>query len=350
MDFLFKTEHTNDFLDHLRMTGSKNPEEMKKGRTFINSLFQHYTQRPERKIKAQLQAFKKQLQAFNNITTKEDLPVLLQNASKIFIDSNQTVDEFWRNLFEEVPNDPKVDFFEIYDITSGSTFKKMKEGEKVEIFGVSGSNVKVPIERFGGALGFTDDVIRYRKIWQVFDKSKKFRYDYYKTRSDVFGGLINAAVVSNGSGYRQAYDTTGANQLEKDINTLNAAGQKMKAKLAGKPYANLTNPTFYLVFKDNAGLRGRLNKVFKAVQSTSNSYTLDWNIIPMPTENLSVSTTNDLYARLIFPNEKLQWTNQSELENYNVADFETLTYAMIYYSWMGAVVGDTDQILETRFV
>jgi hypothetical protein len=351
-----KPENIGNFFDALK-TNKNNASEKKavEAKRYVNSHLGHFVMRPHRKVTAGLQAFKK-LQAFNGGVVKGDLPQMLQDQVMVTMPSDTDVDMFWNVLFNEVPTTPTLDYFEITDVTKGMAFKKMEEGEKVSIYGLGGSAAKVGIDKYGSALGFSEETVRYRKIFKVVDKAKEFRHTYYQSKTDQFANLINAAAVQNVSdGFLQAWVTTYTNTndsdkqtLIRDIDTLNDAGYKMAVKLKKKPYGNMANASFFLTLDPK--MKTRINRAISYLNQpvSGTRKMLEYNIVPIYTFNENV-TTADTKGRLVLPGRKLMWGQQGELDNYNYADVLTLTYAMAYYSWYGAGIGDTDQVMEIQF-
>ncbi|EMO12492.1 hypothetical protein [Leptospira santarosai] len=330
----------------------KEPVNRIKARDELNKIIKHYVERPFRQGKKKLQAFKQQrqrLQAFNGITNMEDLPSLFTDTVSVYMDSDQDADLYFNALFEEVRTTPGLDYFEISDVKSGVKWKRLKEGERVELNGFTGDSSQIFLERFGAAIGVSEETIRYKKMWKIIDDVKEFRFAYINEMGDVHGVLLDgAAQLGVSANYYQQHLSSAPTLVEKDLETLNSAGSKMVTQLSGRPYGNMAYPS--LILLADPSLRGRLNKVLNTliqpVQGSANA--LDWNISVLYTTN-KVALPDKNRAKLILPYRKIKMGIEEELRKYAATDPFTLTHAMACYSWRGAGIGDNDQIMEVRF-
>ncbi|TGK10357.1 hypothetical protein [Leptospira stimsonii] len=316
----------------------------------MNKLLDHFVGRPERMAKKKLQAFKnnkKVLQAFTGGTVKGDLPELFTDNVSVYVDSDVEIDLFFNAIFDQVPTTPGLDYFEIANIHSGIVWKRLVEGERVEIGGITGDAMTVKLNRFGAALGVNDDTIRYRKIWRIIDAAKEFRFAYYQLMGDNHGVLLDgAAQLGRTNGYFQGFSTvSGLSETENHIRLFNLGCAKLAERLSPRPYGNMTNPSLIVLAspKKKSQISKVLNTLVAPIQGSKQA--LDWNLNPLYTWN-SKAIPDENKVKIILPGRKIQMGIESEMEEYAVTDPLTLNYALARYSWRGAGIGDTDQILE----
>ncbi|TGK36173.1 hypothetical protein EHQ12_04255 [Leptospira gomenensis] len=321
-----------------------------KARKDMNKLLDHFVGRPERLAKKKLQAFKgnkQKLQAFNGGTVKGDLPELFTDNVSIYVDSDAEIDLFYNAIFDQVPTTPGLDYFEIANIHSGIVWKRLVEGERVEIGGITGDAMQVKLNRFGAALGVNDDTIRYRKIWRIVDAAKEFRFAYYQLMGDNHGALLHgAAALGRSNGYYQAFSTVaGLSETENYIRLFNLGCAKVAEKLKTRPYGNMSNPSLVVLAspKKKSVISKVMNTLIQPIQGSKQA--LDWSINPLYTWN-GKAIPDENKVKIILPGRKIQMGIESEMEEYAVTDPLTLNYALARYSWRGAGIGDTDQILE----
>ncbi|TGM21994.1 hypothetical protein [Leptospira meyeri] len=354
-ELLVKEEKVGEFFDALDCLKDRDADRGQQLQACIkvNKSIANFIERPKREMKKQLQAFKnsnkmRKLQAYNGGVNAGDLPAIIQDNISVLMDSDVRIDGAHKALFDFVQSVETLDYFEIATVSNGIRFKKLAEGERVPIHGMTGDYVQIPIEKDGAALAFSEEVIKYRKIWRVVDKLKEFRFAHFKKEADDFGALLKVAgALGVGSGYVQAFDSASGTAEEKTIRTLNAAYVKLTQKLKDRPYGDMVRPEVVLVaspLKSDV-IDASLNTL---IQPTPNSklrvnkpitvlYTWNEKLLPDPNK-----------ALMVLPGRRLQWTEQGTMQNYNYADPLSLMYATAYYNWHGEGIGDSDQVLTVN--
>lgn len=351
-ELLVKEGKERDFfeaLDCMRDRGADKEKQLQ-ACVNVNKTIAHFVERPKRAMQKQLQAFKsssklRRLQAFNGGVTAGDLPQIVQDNISVLMDSDVTMDGAHKALFEYAQSTESLDYFEIATAKSSIKFKKLAEGERVPLYGASGDYMQVFIEKDGAGLVFSEETVKWRKIWKVIDQLKEFRFANWKKESDDFGKLVAlSGDLGRANGYLQAFDAASGTQEEKLIRTLNQGYLKITKKLKDRPYGNMVRPPAVLVASPDksdiidavmntlvqpvVGSKPRINKPITVL------YTWNEKMVPDPTKGY-----------LVIPGRRMQWTEQGLMKNYNYVDPLTLTYASAYYNWHGEGIGDTDQIL-----
>jgi len=182
--------------------------------------------------------------------------------------------------------------------------------------------------------------------WELFN----VRNAHYNFLADTYYNLVNqAAQIEVTATSFTAYDTVGANVLEKDINTINKAVLDLANKNLTKPYGNVAVMPLYLLC--NINLRARIMAAVRYSYSGlagQNSNMINSPVVPVFSFNTNV-TTNNSYARLVMPGRTIQKSVLAEMESEMDRDILTKSNVTSYTTWMGAGIGDTQQVIEVRF-
>ena len=127
---------------------------------------QAFLNRPKTKLKKQIQAI--------GISTSTDFPMVTKDSFNVTIES-QNFDMGWERAFREIPLGQNQDAWEIYNAANSLTFTKVQEGQRIDVAGYTGSKVTAYVDHYGGAIGWTDKMIRYRKVAAMLDLAETFR-------------------------------------------------------------------------------------------------------------------------------------------------------------------------------
>ncbi len=174
--------------------------------------------------------------------------------------------------------------FRIRDVSSGLSFNKRPEGGRARIYTITGTEAYVSFDTYGGGLEFDQAWFDDQEWWLVEDTSAEFRSSWYRDKATVFYTLIGALA----GGYDVAYDTTGADTLNKDIITLNTAAAALLTALRTAGYA--VTPSTPIRVLSPIQLRGRLQRALAAQYITpavSGAHLkVEYNITPVYSLNV----------------------------------------------------------------
>jgi hypothetical protein len=187
------------------------------------------------------------------------------------------------------------------------------------------------VEYYGGALGWTDKMIRFRKLARMADAARIFRNEYFVTKANVHYALLAAAgaIPANITPYR---GVAANGQLQRDIQTINRAAYNLGNRNKDKGYGDTANTQF--VMYANPLLKDRINAAFAATTSAlaaagQTGDTIGYNIRVVYTFNSYVATR----PIMVLPGRKIQR-----------ADALTLNITQAVWAIYGAIVADTDQV------
>ena len=263
-------------------------------------------------------------------------------------------DNFWEQAFRSVPVAPGTDNWEIHTVTNGITFKKVMEGHRLEVFGMAGSKSTVYVEKRGGAMGWTDEQLRFRKVAAMVDKAELMRNAYYVNKRDEHYALIAAAAPSSGANsntttYQGAVTDTRESRI---LQTINSGAYTLGNRNKGKGYSGMNNYILYLP----ESLREVVEQARALVERsavTSDSQ-VSGQYIAKLTYPVRFFYTWSSYVPantgfLVHPGNKLQKAEPVAPFMLTDEDILQLTYVMAIWSYYGAAIGDTGQVQRLAF-
>jgi len=139
----------------------------------------------------------------------------------------EQVDLTWRLIFAEVNlNATSASNYTLRDVQNGVAFRQMAVGEKIDYYSIRGAETAITFDTYGAGLQIPEVWYQDQRWWDIEESIEDYNLAWYKTQADTFFGLLHAltnAVYGTGTGVNIAYDSTGSDQLEKDVNTINNA-------------------------------------------------------------------------------------------------------------------------------
>lgn len=314
----------------------------KKVKAAINAFFNHPTT-PE---------FKKKLQAFN----QKKLQALGYAVSTDFADTAgmsfnaffemTEYDMGWENYFRQVQVSPYKRSWEIHTVKNGLTFKKLAEGEKVEVQGMNSTKDTISCDRYGGALGWSDEWIRFREVAAMMDLAETFRNRFFENKSAIHYKLIADAAALHPIAYQ---GVAADGRLRRDIDTLNQAIYQLGKINKGKGYAgNMARPQCILTA--DPIYMGRIEAAVRA--TTANMAPVAGKADQLEyTFQRQYSFDPSLSGKIVIgiPGNKSQKADILAPTQFTDTDILTLTYIQAVYAYFGAGIGDTEQFVEVKF-
>lgn len=257
-------------------------------------------------------------------------------------------DNFYELIFDVRDfSQSRRDGFSMVTSTSGLTFKKMKTGEKLDVYQMSGDREYVYFDYYGGALNWDRKLFDNQDYWTLEDNAIEFRNKAYQIRAATFYALLEAAAATKADIAWQnptpaALATTDRSyQAIRDANTLNFAAQTILLNCINSGYAIGPEGTSFIVLAP-VQLRGRLRRALDisldAVSASQKHIDYSFQLIT----SLMLSTTDHYYV--ILPKKKLKAGYRMDLTLFS--EFDILSYADTAAGWMafGGAVGDVNQI------
>jgi hypothetical protein len=297
---------------------------------FIKAAIQAFMEMPEKR-------FEKAIQAFG---TQADLAQVAARAFSVF-ERNDNFDLFYERVFDPVTLGPGQNFWEIHNVTHGLVVRKVKEGERLDVQKISGTKITAYCEKYGGALGWTDEMIRSNQVPAMQTMARVFRNAYWKEKASVHYALLLAAIVRNTTAWQGA----GVN-LIRDIATLSTAAYYI-ANACKDKYGDTANAQYVGFFHPNLKQR-----ITAAIQTTLNTVSqtaaagnqLLWNIQPIYSWFIPANT-----GIIVLPGNELQRAEALGMTSMEDNDILQLTYIQAIWAYYGAAIGDVDQIRGALF-
>jgi hypothetical protein len=224
-----------------------------KGRELVFGAITYFMRQPE-DVQAKLMKA-----AVHNFTSTSEFPAEVLELIEKYHLGIEDIDNGWASFFTSRDfAGTQTPGFRIRDVATGLTFEKRPEGGRARIYRITGNELFVGFDMYGGGLEFDQAWFDDQQWWDIEDQAVEFRSKWYRDKAAVMYGLIGAIA----SGQNIAYDATGATQLDKDINTINAGAADLVQDLFDSGYGVTANTP--LTILSPIQLRGRLNRAMAA--------------------------------------------------------------------------------------
>jgi len=244
----------------------------------------------------------------------------VQNVIDVYADDIGDMDMGWVLAFAEVDltGTPRSSF-DIIGFSSGMTFERVPDGHRARIYGVSGSRINIPIDTYGAGIGFLQNWFDDQEWWNIEDAATKFRFEESEQKATLHYGLITAITDD------VAYDTTGANTAEKDINTINDGVAEIVVENEDTGLGVNAQSQFLLYTHVNN--YARLLKAMRTVVPDTSSPMLAYNVRLVPTTGAEAAYLGHLVA----PGRKSKFGNRLNMEI--LADFDITMRGQDFVGW-----------------
>lgn len=297
---------------------------------------QAFLMKPKREVAKKIQAFR----AIQAVGVSTDFAKLVSDAFSVTI-AEANFDLGYQGAFKTVPLGTGQDTWDIYDVQNGLTFHLVKEGGRIRVDELSGSLITCHVDYYGGAIGWTDQMIRYRKIAAMVDMATIFRNRFWSNKADNHYLLLATAAAGSVTGWRGA---VADGQLRRDIQTINRAAFDLCDRCKDKGYGDTA--AVQLIMYANPLDKARINAAFAAATqymaaAQGPAVIVQWNIQVVYTFNANIVAGSPI---LVLPGNKLQAAEDMPPTTF-VAPKDPLTLQEVQSVWSiyGAAVGDTDQ-------
>lgn len=324
------------FLDWSLRILDGNATDEEKGK--VHAAIQAFFVGPKKQHK-KIQALRAKIQA---VSVSTDFPIPLADEFNITMEEDN-YDMGWEAAFKQVPLGQAQDFWEIHNVVNGISFRKVDEGGRVAMDTITGTRVTAYVDYYGAALGWTDKMIRFRKIAQMVDEARAFRNKFWVNKADNHYSLLSAAAAGNITTYQGAAADT---RIQRDVLTINSCAFSLGDINKDKGYGDTASAP-YLIYA-NPQDEERLEAAFRvttnyltAGQQAGTSINTRNRISRIYTFNSNISAGTPL---MILPGNKNQKADAMQLTYYQVPkDPLTLNEGTAAWAIYGAIVADTDQ-------
>jgi len=295
--------------------------------------------------------FLKKREEFNKVrmqyfTTLNDFPATAKEA----IDKYHEL-AVYDNGFERIFNirdytGSRRDGFSVDTVQSGLTFRKMKTGEKLHVYQMSGEREYVYFDYYGGALGWDKKLFENQDWWTLEENAIEFRNEAYRIRAATFYALIEAVADEKAADIAWAASPDGLAAgvrgyiAQRDAQTMNNAAQTILLGCQASGYGISAENVSFIVLAP-IQLRARVKRALAVnYDYAAAPAVVDYNFSTVFTTMLTVT---DHYW-VILPKRKIVGGDRMNLETY--ANFDMLSRTEAAAGWMafGGAIANTDQL------
>jgi hypothetical protein len=300
----------------------------------LNTIIQAFLLAPQKAGESKIQAF----------TGSSAIPSFTDAAFSTFVDQ-RNYDLGWSSAFRTVDlldlgAGRKQLSFNIATGQTGGTMMLVPEGGKVQFDGYKGSSLQVKISKYGMGFTVTWEMLQERNFNAFGDMLLDVSAQIYGTWADVHYGILQAAADATAT---VAYDTVGADVLEKDTNTLNSAIVALMEANKDKSTAVTGETTFVLYAHES--MRARINRAIRGLITDERKVVLEYNIQPYFTMNSEIlpSGGSKLQPIIGIPGRKTQNAIHTANLGFSEQDISSLSESKTHWTAFGAGVGDNAQ-------
>ncbi len=333
-----------------RMGGIDNPAACKLMRGALNTFLNQPNTAP---FKAAAQAFTStgDVTAARNaliqgFATSQDFPA---SVLEVLDKYHQTLyfDTAWEQVFKliDLRNSNRASF-DILDVISGLTFAMTPEGQKANIFKMSGAKVTVNLDMYSAGLGWSRRLFMNKEYWTIEDNAIEFRNKAFESKAQDHYDLIEAVAGTYDLAWQAvtgAVPNTNENYVPiRDINTINKACENILIRL--QDLGMSVNPNSEFIILSPIQNLGRIRRAVGMVQQPFAGSTTQLNYNVRPLYTLMFTNTSDYYV--ILPKNKIQTANRMDLTVFNEFDITTFADIAVGWQWYGGAIGETKQIVR----
>lgn len=314
----------------------KNPELLNKCKVAL----QAFMVEPKAKIKKQQ---KEAIQALG-VGVSTDFPIMTTQKFNTIIESDY-FDTGYEQAFKNVSLDKGKLYWEIATVTNSLNFYKVEEGQKIEVAGLAGTRTYGRAEYYGGAIGWTDAMIRAREIPAMVDLASVFRNKHWSNKAGIHYALMATAAALHVVAW-QGVPADG--RTLRDNLTINAGAFQLANVNKNKGYGNTAMMPFLLFanledeerieasFRVTSGqlVAARENGIAVTGRRIRRIYTLDDNIVAGS-------------PILVLPGNKSQKTDVMQPTTYGPElDILSLNRVQSVWSIYGSIIADDEQYIQ----
>lgn len=251
----------------------------------------------------------------------------LPSAAQFMTTDRQRVDLRWASMFRfRDLRGMSTPWFKIADVYDAIDFRTYDLGARIELRHIEAGEIIYELDLVAGGYQYNKTWEIWQDLWTPEEGLAALQLKYAKRQAkEAYRVLTDETLVSLST---TAYDTAGATQVEKDINTINNAITAMKSALYTATSASgiqteedIEGSEFYLVY--NSLQAGNNYRVAKALQAR----------LELPNDNQSVGYVTDPVIPvgspdvpagaawyLVMPGRKNVWAQGLDLQVSEVLD------------------------------
>ena len=222
-------------------------------------------------------------------TSSQNFPdSVLEIVDKFHIDIAE-LDTGYEAAFDSIDlTNVKTGSFTVRSSQSGLTFKKVRDGDKARIYSVSGGEVTVSLNLYGGALQWLKTWFDDGEWWTIEDNALEFRRKWFEEKAVLFYDMIQSLSQT----YNTVYTSLATTTTDKDRYTINDAAYTLINRHRDTGLG-VTAGTPLILYTD-LSMKHRVEMALNPARTlTVSGVGLSYNITPIYTSYLDWTTVND---------------------------------------------------------
>lgn len=231
--------------------------------------------------------------------------------------------------------------FSLGTVTNAISFRSYLNGEKVELFSISGTEAAFPFELIGGGFHWLQTWLDDNKWWTLAQGFAEAATQYAKEVAENFyavltaaSGLVTETRVSTPASQPAAYY---------DITTINNAYVNILALMRTNSGYGAPNPRMYLVYNSlEVALATRIAQIFAPsgfILADQGTVAINPNISPLGSPNVPAGS-----AYLVLPGRKIRTGWRMDMTGYDHFDIFSYSGARVFWGRYTHVRGDSAQV------
>jgi hypothetical protein len=339
MGIISKKTNDGEFLNQLTKALEYKNEKLLKE---CNVALHCFLLEPKKELNTKIKAMKN-IQA-TGVTVSSDLPAVTTDTFNVSIEKDN-FDMGWEAAFKQVPIDKGKRYWEIYNIANSLSFSKVEEGQKLEQAGFSGTRQTAEVDYYGGAIGWTDAMVRFRELAAMLDAAGTFRNKFWANKGNIHYALLSAAAALTVVAWQ---GVAADGRTLRDILTLNQAAYQLGYTNRNKGYGDTANMPMLLYA--NVNDEERIEAAFRVtsgqlVAARENGIAITGRRVKrIYTYNAFISSGSPI---LILPGNKLQKADTMPPTTFGPElDILSLNRVQTVWAIFGAIIGDTEQCIQ----
>lgn len=276
-------------------------------------------------------------------TTMGDIPQLLSDMASVFR-IVRNYDQAWESAFVDAIVDQGKNWWEIADMNEGIQFRKVPEGGRLVVEGISGSYAIARVDAYGAAVGWSDQAIRFRMINLINQQAMALQDSWFQDRADRHYLLLASAIGAATTSWTatSVATTDPLYEVTRDLKTIQAGAfalaDRLKDQHVGNPLGQemllYANPVMW------SRLTAALRRTTQDIQGAPNA--VPYNIRLVLTFNNYLTSTSgtstNTNALLVLPGYKNQKAMVMAPTSSFRFDHLTNGYTQAVWSYYGAAV------------
>jgi hypothetical protein len=277
------------------------------------------------------------VQAFTGTSDIADIDTNVWNAFQEVPES----DLGWQQAFRGVPLKKGQLRWSIGNVTAGTVWKELVEGEKVQYRGITGDKIYASVKKYGAGLSIDWETIEGKDLAAFYNELVDFKSSKNALYADIHYGLLATAAANEVIDYQL---TATESILSRDIATLNLAYDTIGRACKDLGMGDTANAQMLVYAQPE--LRGRIDMAIAATSSDVvasgdiSGLILTARIKPVYTFNEAIVANK---FTMVLPKNKIQNSVYMMEKSFPRINPDNLDWIKSAFTAFGGIVGENAQ-------